>query len=142
MQINWDSFGSTEPTGLPPGASSQSNARCYFGSYVRYVTKFESYFLIFPSERLALMSSLALSGSDALGAFEANAVRPSMEACHVCLKGFSSFIPTLMSPDLLPSQLYLWKRYHRPGLLLPFAGYHPSTICFPRLTRSYCSPTC
>ena len=140
MQIN--SFGSTEPTGLSPGASSQLNARCYFGSYVRYVTKFESYFLIFPSETACSNEQLGVIWQRRVGAFEANAVRPSMEACHVCSKGFSSLIRTVMSPDLLPSQLYLWKRYHRPGLLLPFAGYHPSTICFPRLTSFHCSPTC
>ena len=64
--------------------------------------KFASF--IFPSERLVLMNSLALSGSIRINstASEANAARPSIDAFHTCLNGFSSFMRSVTSTVLLP----------------------------------------
>ena len=64
---------------------------------------------VFPSERVVLINSLALSGSFRINssALEANAARPSIDAFQTSFNGFSSFICSVTSTVLLPSQLYL-----------------------------------
>src|SRR5271166_1593072 len=65
--------------------------------------KFASF--VFPSERVVLIISLAASGRFRINstAFEANAARPSIDAFHSSLNGFSSLMRSVHANRLTAS---------------------------------------